>query len=319
MSFYIRGTGSCVPQRIVSNDDLTKIMDTSDEWIFSHSGIKTRRVATTETVRELTANSARLALADAGLAASDIDMIICSTLRGDYITPAAACVVGEELGINAPAFDINGACSGMLYGFEVANGIFALGKAKNILLVTAELLSKITNWEDRSTCVLFGDGAAALVLSAGDGLLSTHLACTCNSEVLNAPHTEGRSPFNQTEQKPMEIYMAGQAVYKFAVGTMVSEIEAAAGEAGIALSDIDWVLPHQANIRIIDGAAKRLGIDRNKILTNIDAYGNVSSSSIAILLDEQRRKGTFKKGDKLVLVAFGAGLTSAASVIEWKI
>lgn len=318
MAFYVLGTGSSVPQKSVSNDDLANIMDTSDEWIRTRTGIGSRRVVTTETATSLSVAAAKAAVQDAGIDVHDVDRIICSTLRGDWFTPAQACAVGEGLGIDVPAFDINAACSGLMYAFETADAMITSGQAETILIVTVEILSRLTDWKDRATCVLFGDGASALVVRKGEGLLATHIACKCNTTTIFGPSIGGDSPFIDETYPASVLHMNGQETYRFAVGTMIKEIETVLSKAGLATADVDWFLPHQANLRIIDAAASRMGIAKEKILTNIERYGNVSSTSIGILLDECAKKGTFRRGDKLLAVAFGAGLTSGAVLLEWK-
>lgn len=317
MSFDIIGTGSSTPAKAVTNFDLAAIMDTSDEWIRSRTGIIERRVVTDETATALAAAAAERAIADAGIDRSEIDLVICSTLRGDFITPSEACAVAEALKINVPAFDINAACSGLIYAFDIADAYIATGKAETVLVVTVELLSKLVDWKDRATCVLFGDGASALVLKKGEGLKATHIACQSNTTAIYEPNVSGDSPFDVTEKRPCVIHMNGQEVYKFAVTTMMGEIAAVLERAGMTEKDVDWFLPHQANTRIIDGAAHRLGISADRVLMNIYGHGNVSSTSIGLLMDESARAGRFRKGDKLLMVAFGAGLTSGAAIVEW--
>ena len=318
MSFYIAGTGSALPEKVVTNDDLGKIVETSDEWIRTRTGIRERRVLTNETLTALTAASARDALKDAKLNASDIDLVICATMRGDMLTPSQACLTAMELGIVAPCFDINAACSAMLYSFEIADSFISTGKAANVLVLACEAMSRQLDWADRSTCVLFGDGAAAVVLRKGKGLLSQSMVCEPARTIYN-PSYDGASPFAAEENRKTGLVMDGKETYKFAVNVMGAQMEAALEKAGLTIDDIDYVLPHQANIRIIDAAAKRFGISgSDKILTNIASYGNMSATSIPVLLDENAKKGKFKKGDKLLFVAFGAGMTAASAILEWE-
>ncbi len=319
MSFYIAGTGSALPEKIVSNEDLATFLDTSDEWIFTRTGIRRRRVLTGETLNDLAILSARRALEDARVAGNEVDLILCATMRGDTVTPSLACSVAEAIGSHAPAFDLNAACVGVLYAMEVADSFFAAGKAETALIVSAEAMSKLLNWEDRSTCVLFGDGSGALVLKKGAGRLAGVLSTDPDSHVIRMPNIEGmNSPYNQNGQQPLAMHMDGGEVYKFAVNAMGRNIEQVCRLAGIAPAEVDWYLPHQANIRIIDASLRKFKIGKEKVLVNISEYGNMSATSISVLLDEYARRGTFKEGDKLLFVAFGAGLTSGAVLLEWK-
>ncbi|MCI8434348.1 MAG: ketoacyl-ACP synthase III [Clostridia bacterium] len=317
MSFSILGTGSSTPAKVVTNFDLAEIMETSDEWIRTRTGIAERRVVTTETATSLSTAAARAAISNAGIDPNEIDLIVCSTMRGDFFTPAQACAVGEALGLNVPAFDINAACSGLMYAFETVDSFIESGRAQTALIVTVELLSKLTDWNDRSTCVLFGDGASAVVVRKGPGLIATHIACQCNTSTIYGTHLVGNSPFDTADKPASVLHMNGQETYRFAVGTMMTEIETVLGKAGLTTADVDWFLPHQANSRIIDAAAARMKIAGERVLVNIGKHGNVSSTSIGLLLDEAARADTFKRGDKLLMVAFGAGLTSGAALIEW--
>lgn len=318
MSFKILGTGSRLAEKVVTNDDLSKIMETSDEWISTRTGIRSRHVSTYETASFLATEAAKAALSSSGLKAEDIECVICATMRGDTFTPAAACAVAEALGVNAPAYDVNAACSGMMYAFDIADSYIKSGKYETILVVTVEQMSKLVDWEDRASCVLFGDGAGAVVLQKGDGLKSIHISCAPSTTMIHGESYVGTSIYNQTEEMKPVLHMQGQEVYKFAVSTMMSEIDAVLKQAKLSVADIDYFLPHQANMRIIDGAAKRLGLKSERVLTNIDTCGNMSATSIPVLLDEYARKNAFKRGDKLLLVAFGAGMTSGACVIEWQ-
>ncbi len=319
MSFYIAGSGSALPSRVVTNDELATIVDTSDEWIRTRTGIRSRRVLTDETLTELTTRAGAAALSSAGVRPEEIDLVLCATMRGDTITPSQACLTAAELGVQAVAFDVNAACSAMLYCFGIADAFMQTGKASCVLLLTCEAMSKQIDWQDRSTCVLFGDGAAALVLKKGTGLLAHSQTCVPNGKMIRTPTYDGESIFSTTPKLPVALHMDGQETYKFAVTTMVGQMEQVLQKANLTADQIDYVLPHQANLRIIDAAKKRFKIPDEKVLVNIDRYGNMSSTSIPVLLDEHARKGTFKKGDKLLMVAFGAGMTAAAAVLEWQI
>lgn len=318
MSFFIAGTGSALPDTIVTNDDLAKFLDTSDEWIFTRTGIRRRRVLTGERLDDLAVRSARIALEDAGVSGSEVDLILCATMRGDTFTPSLACTVAEAIGSTAPAFDLNAACVGVLYCMEVADSFIASGKAETVLIVSAEAMSKLLDWTDRASCVLFGDGSGAMVVKKGEGRLAGVLSTKPDSRVIRMPNIEGmNSPYNKIVQEPLAMRMDGGEVYKFAVNAMGRCIEQVCSRAGLAPADIDWYLPHQANIRIIDASLKKFRIDKSKVLTNIADYGNMSATSVMVLLDEFAKKGTFRKGDKLLFVAFGAGLTSGALVVRW--
>ena len=318
MSFYIAGTGSALPEKVVSNDDLAQFLDTSDEWIYTRTGIRRRHVLTHERLDDLAIASAKQALADAGVSGAEVDLILCATMRGDTYTPSLACTVGEAVGSRAPAFDLNAACVGVLYAMEIADSFISSGKAETVLIVSAEAMSKLVDWADRSTCVLFGDGTGAMVVKKGKGRLAGVLCSDPDSRVIRMPNFEGmNSPYNQTAQEKLAIYMDGGEVYKFAVNAMGRRIEEACARAGIAPADIDWYLPHQANVRIIDASLKKYHIPKEKVLLNIAECGNMSATSVMVLLDEYAKKGTFRRGDKLLLVAFGGGLTSGAVIVEW--
>lgn len=317
MSFKIIGTGSAHPTCSQTNDDLAKIMDTSDEWIYSRTGIKSRYVCTDETITDVAVAAAQNALENAGTAASELGGIICTTIRGDYFTPSLACCIQERIGANCPAFDLNAACTGFLYALDTADGFFVRKRVKKLLVVSCENMSKLLDWKDRSTCCLFGDGAGAVVLAEGEGLLSVRVAAYGSKDIMFIPNVSGNSPFNRTPCPPSVLTWRGHDVYRFAVGEMVSQLEAAIRDAGMEQDDITWVLPHQANLRIIDAAKKRLNIPEERYLVNIERYGNISSAAIPILLDECNRQGTFHAGDVLAMVAFGGGLTSGACVICW--
>lgn len=317
MSFNILGTGRCVPKYIMTNEELSTIVDTSDEWIRQRTGICERHICTDETITDLCVTGAQNALENAGVKAEDLDLIICATLRGEFITPSEACVVQKEIGAKCPAFDINGACSGFMYALDVADGFFARKKAKKILVIAADNLSNITDWTDRSTCVLFGDGCGAVVLGEGDGLKSINLTAKGNYEVLYAPRGENTSPFFKHPSEKPVLHMNGQEVYKFAVTSMIRGIRKAVKDAGLTMDDIDHVLPHQANARIIEAAAAKLGIDHDKYVFNIAHYGNTSASCMPMALDEANRAGKFKKGDYIAMCAFGSGLTTGSCVMQW--
>lgn len=317
MSFDILGTGSCLPEKVITNEDLTEFLDTSDEWIYTRTGIKRRHVLTHESLLDLAAESARIALDDAGVKTDEIGFVLAATMRGDTVTPSFAFCVAEKLGIAAPAFDVNAACVGVLYCMEIADGLIATGKADKILIVSAEAMSKLVDWTDRSTCVLFGDGSGAMVVGRGTGRIAGVLSGKPDSVSIRMPSFEGESRFGERAAEKMFLHLDGQEVYKFAVNAMGREIENVCEKAGITPSEVDWYLPHQANVRIVDASLKKYKIEKNKVLMNISEYGNMSATSVMVLLDEFAKKGTFHKGDKLLFVAFGGGLTSGALLIKW--
>ncbi len=321
MKTRICGTGSALPKRIVTNDDLSKIMDTSDEWIKSRTGIGARHIATEETLTDLAFHASLQALEEAGALPEELDMILAATLSPDNVFPSLSCELQRELGaVNAVAFDINAACSGFLFALQTADAYIKSGRYKNILVVGGEILSKMMDWNDRSTCVLFGDGAgAALVKVDSDfGILGISQgsdgakgqALTCENRKINNPYMKNSTDLSYTN-------MNGQEVYKFAVRTVPKAILEALGEAGLTVSDIDLFILHQANIRIIESVAKRLKVPMEKFPTNLQECGNISAGSVPVLLDEINRAGRIKKGDKIVLAGFGGGLTWGAAVLEW--
>lgn len=317
MSFTILGTGMAVPKYVMTNDEMSTIVDTSDEWIRTRTGIQERHICTDETMTELSVEAALKALEDANVSPKELDLIICATIRGEYITPSQACVIQGKIGADCPAFDINAACSGFIYALNIADAFFTSGKVKKALVIGWENLSNITNWEDRSTCVLFGDGGGAVVLGEGDDLLSIHTTAKSNPDVLFAPRGENTSPFYKNGSEKPYINMNGNEVYKFAVTSMVRGIRKAVKDAGLTMADVDYVVPHQANLRIIDAAAERLDIPRENYLCNIQKYGNTSAGCMPIVLDEANKAGKFKKGDIIAMCAFGGGLTTGSCVIRW--
>lgn len=317
MSFQILGTGSGLPACVRTNDDLAGFMDTSDEWIRTRTGIRERRVITTETLTDLAVAAAQAALDDAGVKPEELDYIICPTLCGDCVTPSLSCMVGERLGAVCPAVDMNAACSGFLYAMDLAAGLFERKRVKRVLMVPAEALTRLVDWNDRSTCVLFGDGAAAVVLGEGDSLMSLRLSSHGNWSALYAPGLTGNSPFTKEPIGETYLHMNGQEVYKFAVNAIATEITEALAEAGIAPEQVDHVLLHQANMRIIEAAQKKLSIPMDRYRCNIEHTGNTSAVSIPLLLDECRRDNLFKNGDILVMCGFGAGLTTGTAILRW--
>lgn len=322
---YISGTGKYLPENIVTNDDLAKIVDTSDEWITTRTGIKERRISSGEDTSLMATYAAKLALENAGISAEELDFIIVATTTPDNFTPSAACLVQSNLGAaKAAAFDINAACTGFIYALNVATHLLKSGPYKHILVIGAETLSKIVNWKDRNTCVLFGDGAGAIVLSASmkKGVGTIILGSDGQKgEVLQSHALPVINPFiktNDLQDKNHYVAMDGREVFKFATGVMVDSIEKLLQREEINLSEVKYIVPHQANFRIIDYAAKKLDVDINKFYVNLDKYGNTSSASIPIALDELNKKGLLNKNDNVIMVGFGGGLTFGAALVKWQ-
>lgn len=320
----IIGLGMYVPDKKLTNQDLEKMVDTSDEWITTRTGIKERRIADkSQASSDLAVRAAKEALKDAKLKPEELDLIIVATITPDMQFPSTACWVQKELGaINAASFDISAACSGYIYGIVVAQQFIASGVYKNALVVGSEVLSKITDWQDRNTCVLFGDGAGACVLAPVEsgGIISTYLGSDGSlGELLLLPGGGSRNPATHktVDEKLHFVKMRGNELFKHAVKLMGEATKIALDKAGLKWEDIDCVIPHQANIRILLAMAKRIGVSEDKIYMNISRYGNMSSASTATALTEAAREGKIKKGDIVVLVAFGGGLVWGACVIKW--
>jgi len=322
----IAGTGSYVPEKILTNADLALTVDTSDEWIYSRTGIRERRIAAEgEFTSHMATKAAERALEQAGLAAAEVELIIVATITPDTLTPATACYVQANLGaVKAVAFDISAACSGFLYAMKMAKRLIAAGSFKNAVIIGAEKLSAFVNWEDRGTCVLFGDGAGAAVLRAalpGEGeILASEMGTDGNlTHLLNIPGGGSACPITATNVGThlATLAMMGKEVFKHAVNRMKEAAEAVIERAGLKPEDIACVIPHQANLRIIDAIADRLAVPNDRVFVNLDKYGNTSAAAVAIALDEAHRTGAFKRGDNIVLVVFGAGLTWAAAAIRW--
>lgn len=317
MSFKILGTGSFVPPRVVTNDELSTFLDTSDEWITQRVGVRERHVCTTETAADLAFEAAKKALENADTDPAELDMILCATVSSEETCPSIACMVQNRLGATCPAMDINAACSAFIYMLDTAAGFFARKKVKKMLVIGSERMSRILDWTDKGTCVIFGDGAGALVLGEGENYLASKLFARGNDTVIKIPNFPGSSPFFTREPQKPYVYMLGQDTFKFAVGAMVKDLQEVIAQAGLAEEDISYVIPHQANIRIIEAAKQRLNIPGNRYCTNIDKYGNTSAASIPLVLDEINREGKLKANDLLALCAFGGGLTSGACILRW--
>ncbi len=326
MKMKITGTGSALPREQVSNIKIMDWVETSDEWIKERTGIANRHVSTGETVATLAADACKKALEMAGVEANEVDAILLATCSPEWLLPCAACQVQDMIGAeNAVAFDINAACSGFLFGLTTAQAYIASGMYKKILVVGSEVLSKIMNWEDRSSCILFGDGAGAALVEAVDnsdasGMISfaqgsdgaKGMVLSCRERLIKNPlYTES------DEEEDFFVHMDGQAVYRFATRQVPDCIKEALDKVEMTVEDIDLFVLHQANARIIEAAAKRLHADISKFPMNLERTGNMSSATIPVLLDELNRDGKLKRGDKLVLSGFGAGLTYGACVISW--
>lgn len=321
----IIGTGSYVPHRVLSNEDLAKMVDTSDEWITSRTGMKERRIARAdEFTSDMGYEAAVLAIQNAGISPDEIDLILVATLTPDYVFPSTACLLQSRLKASkAAAVDIQAACTGYIYGLSQAQAYIESGRYKNILIVAAEKLSSIVNYKDRSTCVLFGDGASACVVSsAGRGLLVRDVCLGADgelAELLILPAGGSRNPASlETVEKGMHyLQMGGKETYKHAVRRMEAACKECLDRVGIPESSISWLVPHQANVRIIEAIAKRFGVGLEKVYLTIEKYGNTSASSLGIAMDELLKEQPLKSGENLLLVAFGAGLTWGASVLTW--
>lgn len=322
----IAGTGSYVPERILTNAELEKIVETSDEWILSRTGIRERRIAADdEFTSHMATKAGAKALEQAGISAAEIDLIIVATITPDTFTPATACYVQRELGaVGAVAFDISAACSGFLYAMKIAKRLISDGAFANALIIGAEKLSSFINWQDRTTCILFGDGAGAAVLRRAEPEEGSILATEMGSDgrlthLLNVRGGGVACPITKenADQNLVTLAMLGKEVFKHAVTRMKESAEKVIERAGLKPEDIKLVVPHQANLRIIDAIADRLAVPTDRIFVNLEKYGNTSAAAVAIALDEAARSGRIQRGDNVVLVVFGAGLTWAAAAVRW--
>ncbi len=324
MNVVIKSIAAYVPENKVTNDELAKTVDTSDEWIVSHTGIKSRHiVAENQTSSELASAAAKIALERAGVLPEEIDLIVLATASPDYIGfPSTACIVQDKIkAVNSGAIDVTAGCTGFIYALEMGRGTILSGTSKNVLVIGVEVLTKITNWKDRNTCVLFGDGAGAVVLSADteNGIIDTVLKSEGQSaESLMRKAGGIKEPYaKDTNEEDLYISMDGRKVYNFAVRVVVSTIKTILEKNNLTIDDISYIVPHQANIRIIQATAKRLKYPMEKFYTNIHEYANTSAASIPIALNEMYEKGKLKKGDLILTVGFGAGLTYGANLIKW--
>ncbi len=321
----ITGTGSCLPDKILTNKDLEKIIDTNDEWIVSRTGIRERRIAADgEFTSDLATKAARNALDMAGVQPSEIDLIILGTISADYPWPSTACIVQQNLGAkNAAAYDLSAACSGFVYALSMATAQIESGQIKKALVIGAETLSRIIDWEDRNTCVLFGDAAGAVVLEAqpGDqGILSTHLHS--DGSYFNLLYQPGFGTRHMPTPEAMQdrnyfLKMQGNEVFKVAVRMLTEVAQEAVAHNGMTMTDVDLFIPHQANIRILEATAKRLGLPEDKVYINVDRFGNTSAATIPVALDEANRAGRIKPNDILLFDAFGGGFTWGSALVRW--
>lgn len=321
----IIGTGSYVPEKVLSNAELEKMVETSDEWIVSRTGIKERRMAGEgEATSDLAAKAAQAAMQDAGITAEEIDLIIVATVTPDMFFPSTACFVQQKIGAkHAACFDVSAACAGFLYALEIAQQFITSHTYDTILVIGAEKLSSIVDWTDRNTCVLFGDGAGAAVLrhrGGSHGVISTYMASDGGlSDILYIPGGGSRHPIDKTnaDQRLNCIKMNGKETYKHAVTSMLDAANRALADANLKASDLACIIPHQANLRIIEAIADRMQVPLERFMVNLDRFGNTSAAAVAIALDEANRTGRMKEGDYILLVVFGGGLTWASSVIQW--
>jgi len=314
----IKGTGSYLPERILTNADLSETVETSDQWIRERTGIGQRHiVAEDEYTSDLGLVAAKAALADAGMTTEDIDLIVVATTTPDYTFPATATIIQHKLGIkHGAAFDLQAVCSGFIYGVNVVDSLLRTGTAKNALLIGAETFSRILDWDDRTTCVLFGDGAGAVVMSAEDnteqGVLSTFIRS--NGEHRELLYVDGGPSKTQTVG---HVRMVGNQVFKHAVKDIASAMQDCAEKAGIPISDIDWFVPHQANQRILNGVAKRLKLDPNQVISTVEFHANTSAASVPLAMDTAIKDGRIKRGDLVMLEAFGGGFTWGAALFRY--
>ncbi len=318
----ILGTGSYMPSNVMSNTAIEALVDTSDEWIKERTGIVERRISQGETTSDLAAEAAIGALKDSNIAAQDIDLIIVATVSADSIVPSAACKVQKNIGAdNAMAFDINAACSGFIFALDMANNYIATGRATKALVIGAEVLSKITDWKDRNTCVLFGDGAGAVVLSVDEESHINYISCksvgekweslTCEGSPVNNPYTHLK------EKAEGKLKMNGKDIYKFAVKTMDEEFTRILNESKLEKENITFILPHQANMRMIESFSKKVEMPLDRFIINLQHVGNTSGASIPVALDEANKAGVLANGSNIVIIGFGGGLTYGSALLKW--
>ena len=316
----ITGIGYYIPERVLTNADLEKMVDTTDEWIITRTGIRERRIAAPDqAASDLAFNAAEAALKDAGVDPKELDLILVATVTADMSLPATGCIIQDRLGAKkAAAFDVSAACSGFIYAVTLVQSMIAAGHVKKAVVVGVEVLSKIVDWEDRKTCILFGDGAGAVVLEScpqGEGILGTFMQSDGSlGELLYLPGGGSRYPITREniDERLQYVKMKGDGLFKYAVRSMVGAAKSTLVEVGMTTKDVDYLIPHQANIRIIEGVRKRLRLDMDQVVVNLDRIGNTSSASIPIALGELNENGQLKKDDLVIMVAFGGGLTWGA-------
>jgi 3-oxoacyl-[acyl-carrier-protein] synthase-3 len=320
MTIYSRiaGTGSYLPEKILTNRDLEKLVDTSDEWIYTRTGIRQRHVAAEhEKASDLALAASLKALEAAGVGPEDIDLIIVATTTADMVFPSTACLLQAKLGIkNCPAFDLQAVCSGFVYALSTADNFIKSGQYRNALVVGAEVYSRILDWKDRATCVLFGDGAGAVVLSKSDkpGILASRLHADGNfAHILSVPGSVARG---EISGRPL-LQMEGNAVFKFAVRVLAEVADETLEAAGVAKSEVDWLIPHQANIRIIQATAKKLGLGMERVVATVERHANTSAASVPLALDEAVRDGRIREGQNVLLEGVGGGFTWGAVLVRW--
>ena len=317
----IVGYGSSLPKKIMTNDDLSKIVDTSDEWIIERTGIKSRHIAEKETSSSLAYEASIKALKSANIKAKNIDLVILATITPDNTTPATATKVAALLGVKSgvPAFDLSAACSGFVYALTMADNMIRLGQVKTALVIGVETLSKITDWTDRNTCVLFGDGAGAIVVKAGEGTGTVEDRGILATKIFaDGAHYDDLKTLGgiSTTKDISHLWMNGKEVFKYAISALSEAAEAVAHDAGIKVTDIDWLVPHQANTRIIDGVGKKLELPDEKVIITVDHHGNTSAASIPLALSENIESGKLKKGDLIIINGMGAGFTWGGALIR---
>lgn len=313
----IIGTGSALPGKVVTNEMLSGFLDTSDEWIKTRTGVSSRYVISEERLEDLAIEAARKALDDASIDPADLDFIICSNVVNEYVTPQLSCIIQGGIGASCPCMDINCACAGFIHALEIAESFYKAGRVNNVLIVCAEEPTRMTDWNDRRTCVLFGDGAGAAVLGPGNNIRSIRLSASSATDKLWQYRVLHPTPYITKDEHDVPLQMKGQDVFKFAVKAASSDISRTLEDAGVSADDVDHYLVHQANIRIISAIEDYLEQPKEKFPVNISDHGNSSSASCPILLDECRRNGRFKEGDLIAMSAFGAGFVSGAVLFEW--
>ena len=313
----IIGTGSALPEKEITNAMLAGFLETSDEWITTRTGIHTRRLLSNETLRDLALEAARKAIESSGVRPEDIDYLICSNVANSYVSPSLGSILLKPLGCCCPTFDMNGACAGLVYSLDVADAFLKAKQMKNILVVAAEQPSRFCNWHDRATSVLFGDGAAAMVVTQGEGFLDFRVTGDSHTDVMYYKRALEPTPYDRVEEKTTPLVMEGREVFRLAVEACIQDVDILLERNGMTGADIDLFLLHQANMRIIECIREHLEQPREKFPTNIQKYGNTSSASVGILIDELSRAGALKEGQTVMLSTFGGGFVTGAALLKW--